>query len=267
MPPHRFAAATAAALLLGAASCGTSGSITPRPVETLIYVSGGPSLNFGFPATADPDACGSDGTGIQSPNANHQFPDRVFQTPHLFVLENIRQPVRAVIQNLDSAPIRVDIYLGQIPQNSNVIINPGECQAVVTNAALPLPTPIPTPGSFGAEIRVEVCATIPLTTRCVPAPGMPPPLDRNLAYFATIGDVAASNITNCILSPILDACRSPSTFFLENPKDQVDAVMSVNPGQNPGGTVPTAAVRLELYVNGRNEDNDAGVEPVVTKTL
>lgn len=258
-------AAAAVALLAVAASCGTTGSITPRPIETLIYVSGGPSLSFGFASTPNPRDCGSSGTGIQSPNASHQFGARIFQTPHLFVLENIRQPVRAVIQNLDSVPIRIDIYLGQTPQNSNVIINPGQCQSVVTNEVMALPTPMP----IGPEIRVEVCAPIPLTTKCVDD-GMPPPTppaDRNLAYFATIGDVAATNITNCSLPPILDACRSPTTFFLEQPHDQVDAVMSVNPGQNPGGTVPTAELRLELYVNGTNEDNDAGTEPAVTKTL
>lgn len=264
------------------AGCGTSGTPLTRPIEVLYYVSGGTDLEFEFFETGDPYDCGTNTEGIQSPNANHQFGNRVFLTPHLFVLENVRQPVRAAIFNRDTQPIRVDLYFGTNPQQSNVTINPGECRTVSQPGVFPVATPLigptptalafPPPNARGPEVRVEVCSPQPtppigLTTPCVnPTTGDLPPADRNIAYFATIGDIVASNITNCVLPPILDACRSPATFFFENPQDQVDAVFSVNPGQNPGGQ-PTAEVRAEMYVDGTRIDSSAGVDPVVSADL
>jgi hypothetical protein len=100
------------ALALASLGCGTSGSSEARPIEVLYYVSGGPGLDFEFVSAADP-VCGSTGVGIQSPNSDHQFGERIFTTPHLFVLENAHQPVRAVIRNLSPDPIQVDMFLGQ----------------------------------------------------------------------------------------------------------------------------------------------------------
>jgi hypothetical protein len=54
---------------------------------------------------------------------------------------------------------------------------------------------------------------------------------------------------------------------MESAKDQVDAVMNVNPGQNPGGQNPTAQVRVELYVNDDLVAVDAGVEAIVSDDL
>lgn len=263
MRPHH--AATVAALLLAAGGCGGGGT-QAQQIETLLYVSGGPGLQFSFPID-DPACPGPAPTpgaqapsGIQAPNADHQLAGRIFETPHLFVMEKIRQPVRAVIKNSaeSPAPLRIDIYLGLNPQVSNVEIQPGECKAIATNDVLPI-DPMPS----GAQIQVEVCSpNIPngLDTSCIASPPAP---TFNIAYFATLGDVATSSITNCVLFPILDACRTPSTFFWEQPKDEFDAVMTVNGGQNPGQPVPNAAVRLELYVDGEFVAFQGGVNPVV----
>jgi hypothetical protein len=261
MSGQRRAAATLA-VLLAAGGCGTSGSTTPQPIETLIYVSGGPAT-FSLPNTPNAAACGGDGTGIQAPNASHQFPGRTFQTPHLFVLEKILQPVQVVIQNQSTtAAIRVDTYLGFTPQNSNVTINPGECQTIRTTG------PPPTPQPSGAQIQIEVCAPLnDMGVQDVSLPCTTSTADRSIAYFATLGDIATTNITNCILSPILDNCRSPSTFFIEQPIDEVDAIMSVNSGQNPSSTPPLVALRLELYVNDQQVDISTGTGPVVTANL
>jgi hypothetical protein len=276
MTTRRLAAATVAAMTLAAAGCGGSSGTISRPIETVIYVSGGTGLQFSLASAPDAGACGSNGTGIQSPNADHQFADRVFRTPYLFVLENVRQPVRAVIQNLSTLPIRVDTFLGQVPQNSNVTINPGECQSVVTNEALALPTPMPTPAFRGPEIRVDVCAPqvfedgqarLDLMLDCDQSTA-----DWNWGFFSSIGDVLASNISNCqvpALPPfLLDACQSPATYFMESPRDQVDVAMTVNPGQDPGGQNPTTAqVRVELFVNDQRVAVDAGVEAIVSGNL
>jgi hypothetical protein len=250
-----------------------------------MFVTGAQGTQFTF---ADQDeACGTtpnSSGGITAPNADHQFGGRVFTTPHLFVLENICQPVTAAIRNLDPThPIQVNLFLGQTPQvlADQGVIGPGECSAVVS---APQGSGCPNPQVTGPQVQVEVCSPFNpvsnqpnLNTSCLPppTPGALPPQDRNIAYFATIGDLKASNITNCILAPILDACRTPTTFFLEQPQGQVDAVMSVNSGQNPGGGVPTAEVRVELYVGDPGTvavfngfvDNNAGTNPVVSKTF
>ena len=285
MQGRRIAAAIAAALFCSLTGCGGSG-ISPRPIETLVYVTGPQGTQFTF---ADPGAaCGMDassGGGITAPNADHQFADRIFTTPHLFVMENICQPVTAAIRNLDATnPIQVSLFLGQTPQvlANQGMIGPGECSPIVS---APPGSGCPNPQVTGPSVQVEVCSPFDpvtnqpsLVTSCLPppTPGALPPQDRNIAYFATIGDLRSSNITNCILSPILDACRTPSTFFLEQPRDQVDAVMSVNSGQNPEGNVlPTAEVRVELYVGDPGEvagpDTfvvfQAGIDPAVSKNF
>jgi hypothetical protein len=275
MRDRRFAAVLA--LLLAAAGCG-GGGINPPPIQMLVYVSGGTGLQFTLPDTPDP-TCGSDGTGIQSPNADHQFPNRIFETPYLFMLNKIRQPVQVVIQASASntAPIRVDTFLGENPQNSGIMIAPGDCQTIVTSTALPLPTP--SPGS-GPQLQVEVCSPLDsmgnpdLTLPCVqPTPAapsepiLPPNPDRQIAYFATVGDIKITYITNCILTSLLDACRSPTTIFFEQPQDLLAAILDVNSGQNPGPPAPTAEVRLELYQDGQRIETDNGTKPKVTSTF
>jgi hypothetical protein len=251
----RCPAAVVTALTLLALGCGTSGDSEARPIEVLYYVSGGTGLPFEFVSTADP-ACGSSGTGIQSPNSDHQFGERDFSTPHLFVLENARQPVRAVVRNLSPVPIQVDLYLGltQAVGGSDGLIAPGECRTIASG-----------PQNFGItvtgpQMRTEVCAPADgLNVSCVT---QPPPDDRFIAFFGSTGDLVASNITNCLLSPFLDACRTPATFFWQNPQDQFNAVMSVNPGQNPDGQ-PKAALRTELYVNDTLHESATGTEPIL----
>jgi hypothetical protein len=275
MNRRRFAPVVGFLLVCGG-GCGGTG-INPPPVQTLVYVSGGTGLQFTLPDTPD-SACGSDGTGIQSPNASHQFPNRIFETPYLFVLNKIHQPVRVVIQSSDTntLPIRVDTFLGENPQNANVLINPGDCQTILTSTALGPPTPEP---GNGPQLQVEVCsplvsATPNLQNACVQAtpataatPVAAPNPDRQIAYFASVGDIKITYITNCILTSLLDACRSPSTILFEQPNDLLAAIIDVNSGQNPGPPQPTAEVRVELYQDGQMIEHDAGTMPKVTTTF
>lgn len=243
------------ALAFASLSCGSDGGSEARPIEILYYVSGGPDIAFEF-ASAPDVGCGSLGTGIQSPNASHQFGDRQFQSPHLFVLENARQPIRAVIRNLSAFPLQVDLFLGQVQAvgGDAGIIAPGECRTIASGTLTVIPD------QRGPEIRTEICSAVAgLGTSCLEQPPAP---DRNIGFFASTGDLVASNITNCLLNPFLDACRTPATFFWENPQEQFNAVMSVNPGQNPEGQ-PKATIRTELYVNGNLRDTASGTEPIV----
>jgi hypothetical protein len=282
MRAPRLAAASTAAFLFAVAGCGSGDGIAPRPVETLIYVQGPTGATFTFNEIPNNRRCppfgNSKGTGIEAPNASHQFCDggedscvdaesRVFQTPHLFVLENIQQPVQAVISNPASstAPIQVNIYLGTLQRvgGEEGVIQPGQCRTIITDTQAAL-----APNPRGAETQVEVCS--PRNESGDPdlrIPCLESTNDRSIAFGASIGDVRASNLTNCILSPILDTCRSPATFFLEQPRESVNAVMNVNPLQNPGGNEPTAEVLVELYINDRLEAKKGGTQAVVSVDL
>lgn len=259
---RRSSASLLSALLLTAAACGTSGDgAEARPIEVLYFVSGGPNLTFEF--VAAPDAsCGSTGTGIQGLNLDHQFGDRVFLTPHLFVLENARQPIRAVIRNTSPVPIEVDMYLGVaqvVGGGDGGLIQPGAC-ATIESAAFGTTVP----DVRGPQVQVEVCSPRnPLTGEQDLSIGcLDNTLDASIGFFATTGDIVASTLTNCLLPPFQEACRTPATFFWERPQDVYAAVATVNPGQSPEGQ-PKARVRSELYINGTRMDFSSGSEAIV----
>lgn len=261
-----FPAVPLIAIALFAAACGTSsGGTQPEPAETLIYVTGGTGLQFELVSAGDTAGCPAPGgVGIQGPNANHQFPGRVFQSPHLFVLENAFQPVQAVIRAKDTnlSPLAVSITIAlNPPQVSNVMIAPGECQRVAVS-----PTAAPNPKRGLVDAAVEVCAPfscsscsdVDVNISCVGAPGEADPLSSSISFFGSIGDIRQSNITNCVTADT-ENCVTPATFFLEQPKDQLAAVMQVNTGQAQGN----GQIRTELYVNGTRTDADTGGNPIV----
>ena len=265
---RRHAVVVLAACL--AASCGGSG-VTSRPIETSIFVTGAQGTQFTFgPCAAQV------GSGITAPNAEHQLTieptpggpsqPEIFEAPRLFVLENIQQPVYAVIQNIDpSNDIEVNLYLGQTLQNRTLVAH-GECKAISTfGGASPPPTPKPS----NPDVRFEVCSPIEgLKVPCVNStdpPFLPPP-DHFFSFFASVGDIKRSNVTNCTLpeSQLANGCLTPATFFLERAEEEVAAAMSINPGQNPGGGIPNAELRLELYLNGVFQGYNAGQDPKLT---
>jgi len=263
-----MATASAVVFLFGIAGCGTSGDgIGPRPIETLIYVQGPSGSSFTIVDTPYPGMTPELTCGIAAPFTCHEFNGRVFQTPHLFVLENIRQPVQVTIENLEpefGPDIQVNIYLGTVQRIGGVdgVVAANSSRTISTDRELTL-EPLPR----GTDTRVEICSPLnddgnPMLSRsCLMNPN-----DRFISFRASIGDVKNSNLTDCILSPILDQCRSPTTFFLEEPQETVDAVMNVISGQNPGNQ-PTAQVRVELYLNNQNVANAIGTQAVVSADL
>jgi hypothetical protein len=176
--------------------------------------------------------------------------------------------VQAVIQNTSIGPapsaIQVNVFLGTVQRvgGDAGVIQPGECRVISTDTATAF-DPMPS----GTKAQVEVCSPLDgagdpkLSTSCLESDS-----DRFIAFRASIGDVRNSNLTDCILSPILDACRSPTTFFLEQPRESVDAVMNVLSGQNPGNQ-PIAQLRVELYLNSQNVANTVGSQAVVSADL
>jgi hypothetical protein len=238
------------------AGCGKSGSGDYRPIEVLFFVSGPSGTQFQMAAEPQPD-CGSDGTGIQDANGDHQFGDRVFHTPHLFVLENALQPVRGVFQvpPENQIGIGIDLFLGpSVEMATSGEIDPGACATVGTDTENTL-EPVVT----GPEIRVEVCAASDQSGASIPCAENT--ADPNIAFFATIGDIRGTNVTSCTLLPVAESCRTPATFFLENPKESVSAVFS-----KLGDQDRDAVLRAELYVSERLKDTQTSRQNVIVKS-
>jgi hypothetical protein len=234
-------------LVLAGAACGESGSRETRPAEVLYRVSGASGSRFRF-ATTD-DAC-LGASGIQSTNADHQFGDRIFEAPHFFILENAFQPIRGafLVPEDENEPIRIDLFLG-LELRSVVEVNPGQCRPVETG------TPEVTPGR--REVRIEVCASvtgIPQGARCGDLP------DDFVGFFISVGDSSSTNLTTCAARPIAEACRTPATLFIEDPKDEVTAVFDTLEGENPD-----AELLVELYVNDELVDSSKGKRNVIVE--
>jgi hypothetical protein len=265
---RRLEAFSVAVLALLAAACGTSsGGIEPEPAETLIYVTGGTGLEFELNPT-DTTGCEDQGSGIQGPTSNHQFPGRIFRTPHLFVLENARQPVQMVVRNLsDIAAVTVTITIGTTTQVLGAnpgdpgFVDPGTCKRV---GVAPTVSPTPRPGQPNVAIEVcaplacDECTNVDTNIPCVAGDGEPDPVSSSISFFASVGDIRQSNITNCITVDTQN-CLTPATFFIERPKDQVASAMTVQSGQAPGN----GQIRTELYINGHRTDSAAGGNPIL----
>lgn len=263
---HISGPAAGALLALACFACGSDsllgeqGSREFRPIEVLYYVSGGPGIQFRFRQEPSPSECGSTGAGLQSTNADHRFGERIFETPHLFVLENESQPVRAVIENIDDGsglPLDVNLYFGDTLRTRETI-DPGECRTVGSadpDASLPAQP-------LGREVRIEICSpdepADPADTPCVSPSGQAPPPDQHLAFFATVGDLEATNVTQCQMLPVAQTCLSPATFFLEDASDTVSAVIGIF-GSQPIGAV----LRIELYVDGDAVDVSTGTDDII----
>ncbi|HSD10004.1 MAG TPA: hypothetical protein VLF14_03415, partial [Candidatus Binatia bacterium] len=105
--------ALAAVSALSVGGCGKGGSRASRPIEVLYRVSGpsGTSFRILTAAEARPECPRGD---MRARNAVHRFGDRVFQAPHLFILENAFQPTSATFELPadETNPISIDLFLG-----------------------------------------------------------------------------------------------------------------------------------------------------------
>lgn len=252
-------AVVSALLLVVVAGCGKSGSRATRPIEVIYYVNAPEGTRFQLLENADPAACGSNGIGIQAANAQHLFGDRVFRAPHFFIDENADQPVRAVFVNLDESanpePISINLFLGPNLQASTPPIFPGECDTVGTDDDDTLE-----PVIRGDVVRIEVCSRPPDADTNVPCADEEA-LDARVSFFASLGDLKDSNLTNCNILPVAESCRTPATFFIENPQEVVSAVFEKLSDQNPDATM-----RAELYINAKLEDTNTGGNTVIVQT-
>lgn len=249
--PVSLAALVAAFL---ASDCGESGSRDSRPIEVIYYVSGPQGLPFQVLPEPIPGCAQS--AGIQAANADHRFGQRIFRVPHFFVLENALQPVRAVFVNVNDSPspesMRVDLYFGTNLQATAPEVPPGEC-VTVTGEPGRVPDPV-----VGREVRIEVCSRAPDGDRNAPCESDYP--DAGVAFFASVGDIKATNLTSCQILPVAESCRTRATFFIEDAKEVVSAVFS-----KLGAQDPNSIMRAELYVNGRLEDVSTGSGDIIVQ--
>jgi hypothetical protein len=237
----------AAALVFTGAACGESGSRETRPAEVLFRVSGSGGTRFRVGTAAD-ECLGA--SGIQSPNTDHQFGDRVFEAPHFFILENAFQPIRGafLVPEDETEPISVDLFLG-LQLRSVVGVNPGDCRSVETGVPVVEPP--------GRNVRIEVCGSlteIPRGANCGDFQ------DDFIGFFISIGDSQSTNLTSCAARPIAEACRTPATVFIQEPKDEINAIFDTLSGENPD-----AILRVELYVNDELVDASSGKRNVIVE--
>jgi hypothetical protein len=277
--------ATVAALVL--AACGDD-SDDFRPIEILYFVQGPTGGLFEIVDAGDNDDClaqsrqqegtlvPSEGYGFQSASATHLLPG-TFQAPHYFVFENEGQPARGVFRNLGNAPLTVLQMRGLAPPATTVetrIIPAGECRSVSTfddeDEIAGIHGPIP-----GEEFRVEVCSfaegtVLPEDFRCqdlaprgtveTDAEGNPLS-DIGAAFIGSIGDFTASFLTRCLQFEASEQipCRTPATFYMHDPRDQISVAMTRFPNQ------ADSFLQLDLYRGDRLIDSDRGSGDVVAR--
>lgn len=238
---------------LSFAACGKSGSRESRPVEVLYQVSGPSRTEFRILTAeeARPECPGGD---LRARNAVHSFGDRVFQAPHLFILENAFQPTSGTFEVLadQTNPVDIDLFLGTLPARNVQDLFPGECADVATGGEVDAqPNP---------EYRVEICGSIgnpPDGARCGDFD------DAFVGFSLSVGDSRGSNVSSCSLRLVSEACRTPATLFVEEPKDRIDAIIDSLTNENRD-----AVLTVELYIDGELVDSSHGHRNVqVSKDL
>jgi len=210
-------------------ACGESGERPSRPIEVIYYVSGVSGTKF--------QVKGPEGEGFQAANANHPLGDREFESPMFFVMENAFEPVSAVFRVPEDQlnPITVSLLLGNVLRKTTEI-RPGSSATVSEGT----PDPVVT----GPDVRFEV------TSAAGP---------KHVGFDVTIGDLYASNYTNCNIRQVAaELCSTPAIFFLEDARDQVTGIFAKFSGQDPD-----AALQADLFLNGTLAQSSSGTGTII----
>ncbi len=259
--------ALAGLLSLMSLSCGGT-EADRRPVEILYFVQGPTNAEFEIvdqegnsDCTAPsregvPRQIPSQGFGIQSNDATHTLTG-TFRAPHFFVVENEQQPSRIVIRNLadDGSELTVRRLFG-FGTLDTLSIPAGECRSF-SNFPDARESSVEDNGDFvmtppGQEFRVEVCslaigAVIPPDFLCQQLREDGNAVrDAGASFEGSFGDFAASFLTSCLqIEPTEQInCRTPSTFYLNRPQDQISASLTLLPRQND------VVLQADLYRGG-----------------
>lgn len=211
--------------------CGKSGERETRPIEVAFRVTRPGGVPFQVAA-------------LQAANADHRFGERVFESTHLFVMENARQPVSGTFRNLSTdQSVTIEIYFGDLLMKSEPI-PPGACCTVSldegcaqANDVCPEPAPI----SMETEVRFEVFSLSPIT---------------GIGFTATLGDESATNVTACAVSG--DFCRTPATFFIEEARGSISAIFIKRADQDPD-----TVFQADLFIDGVLRESETDDEDVV----
>jgi len=254
-----------AIVLLLLSACGNAPH-EDRPTEILFFAQGPEGTPFelemqghnpdclAFSTGLEPQLVPSGGRGIQSLDAEHLF-SNTFLAPYFFVLENEQQPVRAVFRNLsESSPLNVQRLLFGGDLLTSYQLEPGQCRSVTNFSDAAEAVALPPPDS--GETRVDVCSfdrdtELPSGFRCTDAPalgGTADLVDRHAIFYATIGDFAGSNRSQCLLiqGSSRNNCQTPASLFLHDPRDVVSIVVS----PLTGDTSPDLKFHGDLYIDG-----------------
>jgi hypothetical protein len=224
----RGLAAVLTACVFLCAACGKSGEEETRPIEVIFSVTGPTGANFEVVA-------------LQAENADHRFEGRVFEAPHLFVMENATQWVQGIFKNNDpEMPLVVELSFGT-DLVSRQEIRPGACCTVTPGADCSQATEDcgeVSPKPMTREVRFEAFSLAAVS---------------GIALAVTIGDEANTYITACAYGSAI--CRTPATFFIEEAKNVVSGVFTKLSNQDP-----ETPFEVDLYVDGtlRARETDTG---------
>jgi len=278
MTSSRRALYAITAIVLGATplSCGDEDRQS-RPIEILYFVQGPSGASFDVVDEDDNGDCLADsrnqtggfiesnGFGLQTNDAVH-VPQGPFTAPHFFVLENEKQPTRAVLRNLSGTPLTVQRLLGAASGATNLTshtIPAGACRSISNFDDADEMAGVGAQPDLRNEFRIEVCSfptgtELPSGFQCQDLrldpdnPALPP--DFGASFLSTIGDFTASFLSRCLqVEPAESAeCRTPATFYMFNPQDQISAAMTRLTNQT------NSFLQVDLYRNDRRVDSDRG---------
>ena len=264
-------------------SCGNEGDDS-RAVEILYFAQGATGTPFEITTSANPSECvaaprsgepgqvapvPSRGFGIQSADATHVFTNRRFRAPHYFVIENEFQPTRAVFRNLsETSSLTVVRLLGLAISASTletIRIPPLECRSFSTFSDEEERQGVAGDASV-EQFRVEVCSYDPDSQpasdfHCQDAEAEEV-VDVGLAFLATLGDREASFRSSCLRQELSEQteCRTPATFFLHAPRDEVSVAMT-----RLVSNQDRATLQIDLYRNDVRIGTHRGSGDVFTR--
>ncbi len=269
------------ALIAMLAACGDDPDDT-RPIEILYFVQGptgapftvvGPDDNGDCMAESRDQVAGlvsSGGYGFQTLDASHVL-SGTFRAPHYFVFENEKQPTRGVFRNLGSAPLTVLQMRGLAPPATTLerqTIPPGACRSVSSFGDDDEIAGLAGADDPANDYRIEVCSfaagtRLPPDFRCqdlAPRGSVEFDLDgarlidAGAQFLSTIGDLTASFLSSCLAQEGSEgvACRTPATFYMFAPEDQISAAMTRFRNQ------PDSFLQLDLYRDMSLLDSDRG---------
>lgn len=180
-------------------------------------------------------------------HASISGPDQTFTATAAFdfVLENAAPPYKGVFTSQDQITVTLTVISGAgQTQVTDSTAPPGKTTATVVTGGTP---PMLTPGPASPEVRFDVCAPQSGTTSC--STTADPAGSFGILFSGTLGDPVTSHLLSG---------TTPTIYFLEAPRDNVNAVFTRQPFTN-------ALLVAQLLINGQPQQTQASAHDIVIR--